>query len=248
MAFRPGNWTRDNIGNVDCRNSDGHSCHHDGRQHHLCCRFCRSWSSICRAIRQWHACNRGFGRSAGLAGGGCAGMRPARSRRCRSVFRPPKSGTGRATTSATWEDCRNSDGHCQCHHHDGRQHHRHDTFSASSAWWLPCRSRNWSSIMWGKQSHLYGQLARLAGEGTASGAFGPSCRRPRRRFLAVPEDEAGPVASVPPSVYDAEEEAEPEEDGEPADSTEPAAEGPEPMEESGPMEESEPPEEQDRKS
>lgn len=91
------------------------------------------------------------------------------------------------------------------------------------------------------QSHLYGQLARLAGEGTASGAFGPM--PPASPAGAVPEDEAGPVASVPPSVYDAEEEAEPEEDGEPTDSTEPA-EGPEPMEESGPMEESEPPEEQ----
>lgn len=89
------------------------------------------------------------------------------------------------------------------------------------------------------QSHLYGQLARLAGDGTAGGASGPM-----PPAGGVPDDEVGPVASVPPVVFDAEEEAEPEAYGEPADDTGPV-DGAGPAEGSEPMEESEPSEEQE---
>lgn len=95
------------------------------------------------------------------------------------------------------------------------------------------------------QSHLYGQLARLAGDGTAGGASGPM-----PPAGGVPDDEVGPVASVPPVVFNAEEEAEPEAYGEPADDSEQAddtepVDGAGPAEGSEPMEESEPSEEQE---
>ncbi len=84
------------------------------------------------------------------------------------------------------------------------------------------------------QSHLYGQLASLAGDGTGGGAFGPMPPAGR-----APEDGAAPVTSVPPVVYDAEEEAEPEEDGEPEDGTGPE-DSAEPEDGTGPEDSAEP--------
>ncbi|MDE0070382.1 MAG: DUF4013 domain-containing protein [Caldilineaceae bacterium] len=83
------------------------------------------------------------------------------------------------------------------------------------------------------QSHLYGQLARLAGDGAASGDFGspPPAED-------APEDDAAPGMPAPAVVYDPQEEDEPAEDDEPDAGTEPAV-GPEPMEESEPSEEQE---------
>lgn len=83
------------------------------------------------------------------------------------------------------------------------------------------------------QSHLYGQLARLAGDGAASGGFDSP---PPTGF--APEDEAAPGVPAPAVVYDPQEEDEPAEDDEPADSAEPAGD-PEPLEESVPSEEQE---------
>ena len=83
------------------------------------------------------------------------------------------------------------------------------------------------------QSHLYGQLARLAGDGAASGGFDSP---PPMEF--APEDEAVPGMPAPAVVYDPQEEDEPPKDGGSADSAEPSGD-PEPMEESEPSEEQE---------
>lgn len=61
------------------------------------------------------------------------------------------------------------------------------------------------------QSHLYGQLARVAGEGAAGGGFGAvPVREPDPGWTAEPVEEAESSAEiVPPTVFDPQEEPEP---------------------------------------
>ena len=66
------------------------------------------------------------------------------------------------------------------------------------------------------QGHLYGQLARLAGEGTTTGAFGvmPPAS-PEDSSMVEPDSAAGPVPAaeiVPPAVFDLQAEPEPPEE------------------------------------
>ena len=86
------------------------------------------------------------------------------------------------------------------------------------------------------QSHLYGQLARLAGSDVATGDFATAPPAPPTDEPTM--DDALPVELVPPVVYD------PEAEPEPTAQTEPPVEPEAPAEEEQPAEEDPPAEDQ----